>query len=72
MENDILAHHLFVHIEERDVRAHRISLLVGRPVLGWLACDVGAILDEGVVHVDVYGCAISLCLPVAGHGYLRP
>ena len=72
VEDEILREHFLRHIKEPGIRAHGIAVLVGRPVLRRLGGHPRAILHEGIVDVDIDGCAVALRLPVAGHGNLAP
>ena len=72
VEYQVLAKHLFGHIDKRHIRAYGIPVLVGCPILGRLRGHAWTVSHEGVVDVDVYRRTVALCLPVAGHGDLAP
>ena len=72
MQDQILREHLFCDIDKRHIRAHRVPVLVGRPILWWLTRHAGSVPLEGIADVGIDGCTESLHLPVAGHRNLIP
>ena len=72
VEDEVLRQHLFGHIDKRHIRSHRITVLIGRPVLGWFSSHSGAVLHEGIVYININRCTIALRLPITRHCDLTP
>ena len=63
----VLAKHVRRDIDIRDIRPHRVAVLVSRPILRRLGGHAGTVPHERVVDVDIDGHTVALQLPVAGH-----
>ena len=72
VQDQIFTQHLLCHINKSDIRAHGITILIGRPVLRWFCSYTGTVLHEGVVDIDIDRYAITLRLPIAWHSNLSP
>ena len=67
-----MGEHLIAHVKESDVRADRVAAGIGRPIPGRLLRNLRARSLERIAHIHVNRRAITLGLPVAGHGNLVP
>ena len=65
VQDKVFVKRLFGYIEESHIRTHRISILVSRPILSWLACNTWSVSNKRIVDVDIDGSAITLRLPVS-------
>ena len=72
MEYQVLIEHFAGYLEEGDIRAHRVAVLICRPVFGWLTGNAGSVTLERVSDIGVDGGSVALCLPVARDGNLPP
>ena len=72
MENEMFREHLFRDIDKRHIRPHRISVVIGIPILIGLSCHTGTIAVERVLHVHVDWLSETLQLPVSWHSNLIP
>ena len=72
VQYQVVAEHLFGDVDEGDIRAHRVAVLVGGPVLWRFTRHAGAVAPERILHIGVDGCAVALRLPVSRHLYLVP
>ena len=72
MQKQVLLEHLLGYIEKCYIRAYRVAIPVGCPVLWWLGSHAGTVAHKRVVDVYIDRCAVALQLPVAWHSNLIP
>ena len=72
VQNQILGEHLLSNIKLSNIRAHRVAILIGRPVLWRLSCDTGTIPHKGVIDININRCTMTLSLPVTWHSHFIP
>ena len=67
VNNQVLCEHFFSHVDERHIRPHGVSVLVGCPVTWRFTRHTGAVALKRVFDIGIDGGAEALRLPVARH-----
>ena len=73
MQDEVsIVHHRLRHVNIRHIRAYRVAVLIGCPVLWGLSGHPRAILHKRIVDININRCTVALCLPITRYGNLTP